>query len=44
MLLTGRCELIETTTGGEVLHRVTKEHEPIPVTAEEREQAIEALD
>ena len=44
MLLTGRYELIETTTGGEVLRRVTKEHEPIPVTAEERERAIEDLD
>ena len=44
MLLTGRYELIETTTGGEVLRRVTKDHEPIPVTAEERERAIEDLD
>ncbi|MCY4399399.1 MAG: 6-bladed beta-propeller [Gemmatimonadetes bacterium] len=43
-LLTGRYELIEMTTGGEILRRVTKEHEPIPVTEEEREQAIENLE
>ena len=43
-LLTDRYELIEMTTGGEVLRRVTKEHEPIPVTDEEREQAIENLE
>ena len=43
-LLTDRYELIEMTTGGEVLRRVTKEHEPIPVTDEEQEQAIENLE
>ena len=43
-LLTDRYELIEMTTGGEVLRRVTKDHEPIPVTDEEREQAIENLE
>ena len=43
-LLTGRYELTEMTTDGEVLRRVTKDHEPIPVTDEEREQAIENLE
>ena len=43
-LLTDRYELTETTTGGEVLRRVTKDHEPIPVTNEDREQAIEDLE
>lgn len=43
-LLTGHYELTEMTTDGEVLRRVTKDHEPIPVTDEEREQAIENLD
>ena len=43
-LLTARYELTEMTTGGEVLRRVTKDHEPIPVTDEEREEAIENLD
>ena len=43
-LLTGRYELIEMTTAGEVLRTVTKDHEPIPVTDQEREEAIEDLD
>ncbi|MDE2872414.1 MAG: 6-bladed beta-propeller [Gemmatimonadota bacterium] len=43
-LLTDRYELTEMTTGGDVLLRVTKEHEPIPVTDEEREKAIEDLE
>ena len=43
-LLTGRYELSEMTTGGEVLRTVTKDHEPIPVTNEEREEAIENLE
>ena len=43
-LLTGHYELTEMTTDGEVLRRVTKDHEPIPVTDEEREQAIENLE
>lgn len=43
MLLTGRYELMETTTNGEVLRRVTKDHEPIPVTAEDRERAVKNL-
>lgn len=43
-LLTGRYELTETTVGGEVLRRVAKDHEPIPVTNEERERAIENLE
>ena len=32
------------TTDGDVLRRITKEHEPIPVTGEELEEAIERLD
>lgn len=43
-LLSGSYELTEITTGGQVLRRVTKDHEPIPVTDEEREQAIEGLE
>ena len=43
-LLTGRYELTEMTTGGEVLRRVTKDHESIPVTDAEREEAIEELE
>ena len=43
-LLTARYELTEMTTGGEVLRRVTKDHEPIPVTDEEREEAIGKLE
>ncbi|MXW18736.1 MAG: 6-bladed beta-propeller [Gemmatimonadetes bacterium] len=43
-LLTGRYELTEVTTDGNVLRRVTKDHEPIPVADEEREEAIERLD
>ena len=43
-LLTDRYEFLEMTTGGEVLRRVTKDHEPIPVTDEEREQAIDNLE
>ena len=42
-LLTGRYELTEMTPGGEVLRRVTKEHEPVPVTAADRERAAEGL-
>ena len=43
-LLTGRYELTEMTTGGEVLRTVTKEHAPIPVTDEDREEAIADFD
>ena len=43
-LLTGSYELTEMTTGGEVLRTITKEHEAIPVTGEERDQAIENLE
>ena len=43
-LLTGRYELAEMTTGGEVLRRVTKDHESIPVTAAEREEALKNLE
>ncbi len=43
-LLTGRYELTEMTTSGEVLRRVTRDYEPIPVTDEDREQAIENLE
>ncbi len=43
-LLTGRYELTEVTTDGDVLRRVTKDHEPIPVADEELEEAIENLD
>ena len=43
-LLTGRYELTEMTTDGAVLRRVTKDHDPIPVTNAEREAAIERLD
>lgn len=43
-LLTGRYELTEMTTGGEVLRTVTKDHEPIPVTDEDREEAIADLE
>ena len=43
-LLTGRYELSEMTTGGEVLRTITRDHESIPVTDEEREEAIENLE
>ena len=43
-LLTARYELTEMTTGGEVLRTVTKDHAPIPVTDEDREEAIANLD
>ena len=43
-LLTDRYELTEMTTGGAVLRRVTKDHDPIPVTNTEREAAIERLE
>lgn len=43
-LLTDRYELTEMTTSGEVLRRVTRDYEPIPVTDEDREQAIESLE
>ena len=43
-LLAGSYELNEMTTGGEVLRTVAKDHRPIPVTDEEREQAIENLE
>ena len=43
-LLTGRYELTEMTTSGEVLRTVTKDHEPVPVADEEREEAIENLE
>ena len=37
-LLTRRYELTERTTGGKVLRRVTRDHEPPPVTAADREE------
>ena len=43
-LLTGLYELSEMTTGGEVLRTITRDHESIPVTDEEREEAIENLE
>ena len=43
-LRTDRYEFAEMTTGGEVLRRVTKDHESIPVTAEEREEAVKDLE
>jgi hypothetical protein len=43
-LLAGRYRLTEMTTGGDVLRRITKDHEPIPVTGEELDEAIERLD
>ena len=43
-LLTGRYELTEMTTDGDVLRRITKDHEPIPVAAEELEEMIERLE
>ena len=43
-LLTGPYELTEMTTGGEVLRTVTKDHEPIPVTDEDREEAVRNLE
>ena len=43
-LLTGRYELAEMTTGGEMLRRVTKDHESIPVPAAEREEALKNLE
>ena len=43
-LLTGRYELTEMTTDGEVLRTIAKDHEPIPVTDEEREEAVENLE
>ena len=36
-------ELVETTSGGRILRRVTKELEPIPVTSADRVQARENL-
>lgn len=43
-LLTGRYQLTEMTIDGKVLRTITKDHEPIPVTDEEREQAVERLE
>ena len=43
-LLTARYELTEMTTAGEVLRTVTKDHVPIPVTDEDRDEAIADLD
>ena len=43
-LLTGRYEFAEMTTGGEVLRRVTKDHQSVPVTDEEREEAVKDLE
>ena len=43
-LLTARYELTEMTTGGDVLRTVTRAHEPIPVTDEDREGAIADLE
>ena len=42
-LLTGRYQLTEMTIDGTVLRTITKDHEPIPVTDEDREQAVENL-
>lgn len=43
-LLTGRYELTEITTGGRVLRRVTKDHEPLPVTDAHRERTRKNLE
>lgn len=43
-LLTGSYRLTEMTINGKVLRTITKDQEAIPVTDEEREQAIERLD
>ena len=43
-LLTDNYELTEMTHDGEVLRRITKDHEPIPVTGEDREEAIANLE
>lgn len=43
-LHTGRYELTEVTTDGEVLRRITKDQEPIPVADEELEEAIGRLE
>ena len=43
-LLTGRYRLTEMTIDGRVLRTITKDHEAIPVTDEEREQAVERLE
>ena len=43
-LLTGRYQLTEMTIDGKVLRTITKDHEPIPVTDEERDQAVERLE
>ena len=43
-LFTARYELTEMTTSGEVLRRITKDHEPIPVTDEDRAEAIGKLE
>ncbi len=43
-LLTGRYQLTEMTIDGRVLRTITKDHEPLPVTDGDREQAIENLE
>lgn len=43
-LLTARYELTEMTTGREVLRTVTKDHEPIPVTDDDRKEAVRDLE
>ena len=43
-LLTGRYELTEITTGGGALRRVTKDHEPLPVTGADRERIQESYE
>ena len=43
-LLTDRYELAETTTGGRVLRRVTRDHEPLRVTGADRERALQSLE
>ena len=43
-LLTGRYQLTEMTIDGKVLRTITKDHEPLPVTDGDREQAIENLE
>ncbi|MDE2796516.1 MAG: 6-bladed beta-propeller [Gemmatimonadota bacterium] len=43
-LLTGRYQLTEMTIDGKVLRTITKDHQPIPVTDEERDQAVDRLE
>lgn len=42
-LFTGAYELVELTPSGETLRRVTREHEPLPVTEDDRNEARESF-